>query len=264
MDEDIKHIEDYLLGSLTEDETAAFHSRLESDEAFKAAFEFERQLFESFNEDSWSFIDRNHPEIKAYQSSLDTPEFSALKETLNQVTKEHNQESSTPKTKRKLFYYIAAASIAILIAIQFVFNQSTSGTELYYANIDMENLPSFVTRADEPETEAIKAQRLFENENYEESIALFQQLLDSKQNDARLYIYLGIALTETEQYENAKQVFEELINTDLIDAEKGYWYKALVYLKMGEKEKATQILQNIKAGKLYNFQKAETLINELE
>ena len=264
MDNDIRYIEDYLNGTLSDKDIKAFLSRLESDDAFKAQFEFEKQLFENFNEEAWSYADRNNPKVKAYKSALDSPEFSELKQNIVEVSKNYSKNSSKSNSSRNLLYYVAAAVIAVFIAFQFMFNQPQTGKELYYAYVAMDDLPGFVTRSDSTETRAIKAQELFKEKQYSASIPLFQDLLRSNPNDGRLYLYLGVAQAETEDYDQALKVFDRLISSDLVDAEKGYWYKALTYLKMKENDKALALLQNIKTEGLFNAEKAGELIEELD
>jgi len=264
MDEDIKRIEDFLLGVMPDEDSIAFQSRLDSDKAFREKFELEKQLFDTFNEKSWSFTPGNNPEVHGYQSALKSSEFSKIKETIKEASKRYGSESPKANNNKRLVVYLAAASIALLIAVQFIFNQTPSGKELYHAYIDMEGLPGFVTRADDLGNDAVNAQQLFENHNYEASIELFEGILGSQPKDSRVYIYLGVAYVEAENYKRAEQVFDNLTSSNLLDAEKGYWYKSLLYLKMNEKEKALQILTKIKDEKRFNYNKAEELIEELD
>jgi len=263
MDKDIKRIEDYLTGRLSDKDRDAFLNRLESDQAFKKQFEFEKQLFDAFNEDSWSYADKADPKVKAYKSALETAEFSALKQSIAKASKNYTDNTAKPQPSGNLIYYAAAAVIAILIVFQFMFKQSPNSEELYYSYVAMEDLPSFVTRNDSAETEAVKAQELFDKNQYDACIPLFQDLLMSNPKDSRLYLYLGIAQAEMENYEESLRVFDKLINSDLLDAEKGYWYKALTYLKMEDEEKALATLHKIESESLYHAEKAAELIDAI-
>lgn len=264
MDKDTTYIEDYLHGKLSDKESKAFLSRLEADEAFKKQFEFEKQLLDTLNEDSWSYADKNDPEVQAYKSALRSKEVSAFKESIGKVSKSYTDNSTQQGKSKTLIYYVAAAVIAAFIAFQFMFNQPQSGEELYYSYIAMDDLPGFVTRNESTQTDAFKAEALFKQKDYDASIPLFQNLLASNKNDARPYLYLGIAQAEIENYEQAIAVFDELISSDLLDAEKGLWYKALTYLKMKEKKKALELLHKIQTESLYNAEKAGELIAEIE
>ena len=68
---------------------------------------------------------------------------------------------------------------------------------------------------------------------------------------------------ESGNLENAKTTFDQLIESDLLDASKGYWYKALLFLKKGEEQEAKVILEKIKSESLYNSLKAGELLEEL-
>ena len=62
---------------------------------------------------------------------------------------------------------------------------------------------------------------------------------------------------------NAIETFNQLIESKLLDASKGYWYKALAYVKAGDKEQAKALLEKITSDSLYNHQKAEELLDKL-
>lgn len=91
------------------------------------------------------------------------------------------------------------------------------------------NLPSFISREDANKNNLIKAQQLFENKEYEKVLIIFKRELKiSDSPDGALYLYTGIAQLELDAYTEAEKTFNKLISSDLIDAQKGNWYKALL------------------------------------
>ncbi|GAK94783.1 hypothetical protein JCM19298_358 [Nonlabens ulvanivorans] len=54
-----------------------------------------------------------------------------------------------------------------------------------------------------------------------------------------------------------------MISSNFLDAEKGYWYKGLLYLKKGDEKNALMIFNKIERENLYNANKATEIIELL-
>jgi len=65
------------------------------------------------------------------------------------------------------------------------------------------------------------------------------------------------------KFDAAEVTFNSLIASDYLDAQKGYWYKALLYLKKKDTETARALLETIIANQYYNDAKAAELIEKL-
>ena len=260
MEDDIL-IDNYLKGLLSQEEKQAFQERLASDARFREQFDLEHKLFNALNEDSWSYIESESSEVDEYKNLLEGDDMMALKKTLSETNEAIN--SKTSSNRRNIFMYLAAASVVLFLGFQFFFNQDMSNQELYNAYVGLDDLPSFVSRSDAPNSLS-KAQELFENRNYEDAITIFKSELNDKTYLGNILIYQGLAQTELEQFDEAQLTFDELINSrNLLDAEKGYWYKALSYLKADNVEEAKTILKKIVLENLYNKSRAEELLDAL-
>ena len=262
MEDDIL-IDNYLKSLLTEDEEKSFLERLKSDNAFNEKFQLEQQLFNALNEDSWSFAKQNTKEVSEYKLLLKSDELKNLKKTLININSGFNYEKNKKVKTRKLFYYLAAASVVVFLGFQLFFNQGVSNQDLYSEYVGLNDLPSFVSRTDEI-NKLTEAQKLFEHKKYEDALAIFQSQLDSQEQKANILIYQGISQMQLEKFEDAEQTFNSLIESELLDAEKGYWYKALLYLKQDRVEDSKQILNTIVSDNLYNKSKAEELLKALD
>ena len=74
-------IEKFLREELSEKERQSFMERLSSDPNFRAHFLMEKQLFDSLNEESWSFVKATeNGEIEAYESIFKSAETHACAE----------------------------------------------------------------------------------------------------------------------------------------------------------------------------------------
>lgn len=260
LEEDIL-IEQFLKGNLSKSEVEDFLKKIENDVEFKAQVSFEKQLKDSLSEEEWSFMKNKTPEVEAYNEIYKSKEIQKLKNVIQDSNNVYQQPKKT--ISRKWFLYASAAVIALLVSI-YVFKPSASPQELYLAYIDNSVLPSYISREDSGENNLIRAQQFFENKKYEKALDIFEkELKNSSTPDAAIYLYKGIAHMELDEFEEAEKTFDTLIDSDLIDASKGKWYKALLYLKMEDVEKSKTLLNEIVQDATFNHKIAKKLLQQL-
>lgn len=258
-------IDNYLRGLLDKNALVDFENRLKNDDAFKANFELEKRLWLSQNPDGWSFINESSKTHKAYKQLLESEELDDLKNTLRKADKEFKVKHTVKPTRKKskYFYFLGAASIAIFVMFQLFFDTNISNEKLYKNYIDYNNLPSFVSRSNASSNALVKAQLLFEDGKYDAALTLFSKNVSSE-NIGATYIYKGLSEIELGQFNEAESTFNTLINSALLDAEKGYWYKALLFIKIDKIKDAKTILNDIVLNSRYKNKEAKTLLEELE
>lgn len=258
-------IEAYLNHKLPDDALRSFEERLKIDAPFFDKVQLEKQLFESLNDNDWNFVSTSDIEdAQAYKTLFESEDVQQLKASISQAGSEYKKERRT--SRRNWVLYSSAAIIAILFTAFSLWNTGSSETELYATYLNLSELPSFASRGDDDDSKTlIKAQRLFEKGVYEETIPILKNTSENITDfKATQYKYLGIAQMELNQFDEAEQTFTKLIaSTDLVDANHGYWFKALLYLKKGEKDKASTVLEKIIKEQLFNHQKAAELLSEL-
>ncbi|MEL6253978.1 MAG: hypothetical protein AAFR87_18360 [Bacteroidota bacterium] len=259
MEDDIL-IEKYLKGLLSESEIEDFEKRLKVDAAFKQSVELEGQLSKMLSEDEWYYVKEEEADIDDYKSILASDEIQELEKTLVKVNKSYERKKS--RAIKSIYYYIAAASVVLFLVVQLFFSKRDSHDTLYAKYSAIEDLPSFVSRSDE-ESQLSKAQILFENKEYEKALQLFEEGKGAN-NEGLILIYKGLAQIELEAYEAAEKSFDTLINSDLLDAEKGYWYKALLFIKRNKIRESRPVLEKIVSESLYNHPKAAELLRDLD
>jgi len=254
-------IERFLKNQLSEEEKATFLIRLESDASFKQSFKLEQQLFQTLNEQTWSFTENDSSkEIREYTSLFKSHEIDKLKKILRKEN--DNYQKSTHKSFRKWILYATAAVIIFFIVIRSLDTKKNTQT-LYTTYLATTELSSVTTRGKQ-QTELANAQTYFENKEYKKALPILEKEMKQQTNlTGSLFIYTGIAQMELNQFDNALKTFNTLINSDLLDAPKGKWFKALLYIKMNDIDKATKILQDIINHKLYNYKKATELLDKL-
>ena len=260
LEEDIL-IEKFLKGILSENEKETFLKRMDTDQEFKKKVVFEKQLQETFNDKEWSFIKEQTTEVKTYKEIYKSREIKRLQKNIQNENKVYQQSKKT--IRRKWVLYASAAVIALLISV-FIFYPASSPQELYIAYLEDSDLPSFISREDSNETNLIKAQQYFEKKEFAKSLAIFKNELEvSSTPGAGLYLYIGVAQTQLDQFEAAEETFDKLMASDLIDASKGKWHKALLYLKMEDLERSKALLNEIVQDSSYNHKIAKKLLKQL-
>ncbi len=259
-DEDIL-IEKFIEGALSNEDLVIFLKRRNTDKEFEKKVLLEQQLREALNDADWSFASKQTAVSKSYEEILKGEDFKKLRNVVQDVNASHQKSKKSASLKWILF--ASAATIALLISIS-VFDSNPSVNELYEIYSKDTNLPSFISREDGNENSLIRAQEFFENKEFDKSLKLFEkELKNSSKPDPGLYLYIGIAQMELAQYKEAEKTFNTLINSNLIDAPKGLWHKALLYLKMERLEDSKSLLNTIKRDKKYNYRKAAELLKKL-
>ncbi len=247
MSEDNILIENYLKGLLSDKERKSFEERLKTDLEFYKEYKLEKELNSTLKENSWSFVDKEASEVAEYKEALKKEHLKKLGETLSEVSAEFNSKSKKPN---RVLYYLAAASIVVFLGIQLFFNQNASNEDLYYTNVSLDKLPSFVTRDSHSEVQLklVMGEQQFRKGNYQEALNLLETVLEDDKTNSLLYTYVGLAQTELGLYEESEKTFNDLIVHNSQDAPIAYWYKALICLKSERIDEAleqlTMITQN--------------------
>ena len=265
IEEDIL-IQDFLNNKLSEIERNEVLSKMEVDPNFKEKIDFEKQLRLNLNNNEWSLSkNRNHSEVKEYVNLLKDESTVALKDTLHNVNAEY-QKTQNKNSKPWLLY----ASIAVILILIGVFvlspNKTIPANELYVNYLELSDLPSLVDRGKTDQILSTEAQKLFEVKEYDKAldILLNNGFEDVQKNKATIYLYMGISQMELNQFSEAEKTFDKLIHSKLIDAPKGTWYKALLYIKQNKIVKAKALLSEIaKNPNNYKSKEASELLNQL-
>ncbi len=255
-------IEKYLNKSLSKEELTAFENRLLHDPSLQEQVNINKQLIDAINEDSWSFSSGHETEaLKEYEDILNAPQLQNLKKTIDHIQDGDKETSKVIRLSNWKRYAIAASIVAIGLFSYFML-QAPSNEELYTDYLQLETLPSLVSRSDDSQLLA-QGQKAFEKGSYNDAITIFNEaFLTTKESG--VYLYLGISKLQLSQFDSAEKTFDDLIASDLIDAEKGYWYKALLYLKQDNTERSKEVLNKIISGDLYNVEKAKQLLKKIK
>ena len=260
--EDLSLIEEFLRRTLSEKEHNAFLERLQNDPEFRQAYEFEKQLFENLDDSQWNYIENKSAQpVKAYKALFESEKTQELTQTLTEIGNEYVDQ---PKAKKKWIWYAVAAVIAILITTPFLFTSNrVDPGQLYTTYFEASQLPSLASRGDSPDSLLIRAQGYFDQKDYENVLVLYSEASPAQQNKSIVQLAKGISEMELGLFQEAEETLIAFAKSEFMDASKGEWFLALLYLKMEETPKAESILNKIILEESYNYKKAEEILEKL-
>lgn len=229
-------LERYFEHQLSEEEQNILQNYLDTDASFAEEFAFQKNVKQAITLNE-------RAELKKKLQS-----FEPQKSTKNWISK-----------------WSVAASIAVVLGAGYWFmNQSPDTVELY--DQYYQSYPNVVAPTVRGEsTTDLKSQAFYEYDsgNYPKSYELFSQLYATDKDDYALF-YSSLSLIEMDKPQEAIA----LMNQFDLNKNNGFtpyfkWYKALSYLKIGEKEKATELLQSLSENQNPQQEQARKLLKEL-
>jgi len=256
-------IENYLKGELSGDVLKDFEQKLKTSPDLLEEVQLHRELYSHFNDEVPEYQLNNDKKetLETYVKSEDVKAFQAKLKAAKQSTELGTSKQPT-KIRSLRWVYAAAASILLLIAGYFLFNQNTTlqPNDLYADVSSHERLSTTEMGATETTLQIID--KNFNEKKYPEVLNVLPYILDTLPTTDKNYYDLlrtkGIAELETNQYDKALQTFDHLANSDALIAPQGKWYTVLSYLKKGDIQKFNTALEEyIKQG--YSYKKDEAL-----
>ena len=244
MDTNFEMIEKYIDGELSGKELLNFKDLLSTDNDIKRDYNLSMEINNSIIED----------------------DVMALRETMDYMYTEESKVKRIPAVFTNRRFYYAAASAALLIA--------TGGLVQRLALTDLDNnaifekyyTPYDVTityRSGNTEVDRLLLNALerYEEKDYEQALILFEEVLETRENDLAVSLYSGISYMEEEKYQKATKSFNSIISdNDNLFIEQAKWYLAMCYLKTEKTDKAQNVLNEIiKEESYYKDQAAKVL-----
>ncbi|WP_108869652.1 tetratricopeptide repeat protein [Aquimarina aquimarini] len=264
-----KEIEAYLNGEMTLDQRKIFEKKVADDSEVKKELELYIEMNTIYDETDWEVTSSaiQHPKVLQHETFLKSDKGKSIKKSIANAEKVYfDKEKSNRRKQYFLRYAISIAAVLILgIYITSKFGTTMDHNNLYMKHKNWEELPSLTSRGNN--TDLTKGEKMFKQQNYQEAVKIFKkhQLESSEDINPQIVVYVGVAYLELEQHKLAIESFEQLKESNTLDATKAYWYLALTYLKMNQESKAKENLQ-ILAGDTtaYKHQEALELIKALQ
>lgn len=258
------NIERYFNNELTGEELSTFEERLKTSSSLKEWVELYKDLDLINNEEEWIHFKGDLATLKKEVAQFQSKETKVFSEKLKKWRQE--QEEGTSKIKRYwLKPLITSAAAILLIAVFLLYPKDEDLLSLYDQYNNWNDLPSLTVKGVNEEA-VIQLERRFNTKDYQSVIERSQILLET-QNSAtsQILLYQGVSYIEVTSYDKAIVTFDSLIQSNTIDFHKGYWYKALVFLKQEQKENCIKVLEIIVANPTYfKHKEATRLLKELK
>jgi len=154
------------------------------------------------------------------------------------------------KSLKKYKTYFLIVGISIFSVTLSFSQQNTTYRSYYESNVDWTNLPSFYQEGRQQDAFS-KGETAFRKKAYKSAVAHFSAVKPSHQLYANSLVYLGAS-------------YDKLNQNSLYVITTGYWYEAMIHLKVGNKEKAIEALENVKYKKHYRYETAKIIVSKLK
>lgn len=234
--------EEYLSGTLSDNEKKKFEEQLTAEKDFNQSFLTYKEL-SGYLQNKFE----NEEETKAFESNLKS------------ISDKHfdKTDSKSKVVKFKPWQYAMVASVAILFGL-FIFNSNSDPAYNDFANYDSISL----TVRGEGDVLFSKAEKAFNEKDFKNAELYFNQILVADKSNAEIKIYKSIALIETNQFNEAEDLLKEIVKGTSVFKHKAMWYMALSKLKQKDYKACKSILVLISED-AEDYTKAKKLLRKL-
>ncbi len=248
MNNNIELIESYIDGELGQKEILGFEDLMSSDLGIKHDYNLS--------------VDINNSVLEE--------DVMALRETMDYMYKEELVVKRTPSIFANRRFYYAAASAALLIATGGLIQRISSPDMATGEVFDKYYTPYEITvthRSGNTEVDRLllNAFEKYEEQSYDQALVLFEEVLETRNNDMALNLYSGISYMEEEEFQKAKTSFDNIISDkDNLFIEQAKWYLGMCYLKTENTEKAEGVFKEIIKEESYYKDVAVKVLKDLD
>ena len=257
--QDLKDIIALLRGELTADDAQRLQNRLEADPELMEIYLLEKQQFEALDESQWPKATPADEDFKKFHNAAQSDPVKNLHQYLE--SRKGTPTKVIPLYQRSYFKWAAAVVIIALVVSGLLLGGQQDPQTLYAQYLDMDDVPTLTVRSESDSIYGV-LENQFQNGNYQEFLSNLQEN-DTLPANASLLLYEGLAYNELNNAARSIEAFDELIASDLIDAPRGHWFKALALLKSEDVNEAKTVLDFIVNNDLYNADKAKELLSDL-
>jgi tetratricopeptide (TPR) repeat protein len=239
-EEHFLEFDEYLQGEMSAADTLVFEQQLKDQPDLAMAFETYKEL---------------HGHLKNKFGQVN--ELKAFKKNLKGISKDHFKKKKPKVIAFKPWHYGVAASVAVLVGIFFLNQNSDPVFEDY-------NQPetAFFTERGEADTNLKLAQDAFNAKQYKTAIPIFEAILKTDKSAEIQYFY-GVSLLEDNRLLEAESVFNTLKSGNSIYKNKAVWSLALSKLKQKDYKSCKELLLIIPEDYEGNDQ-VDALLEELD
>lgn len=188
--------------------------------------------------------------LKTQQSLAEGIEFHGnqkLKKRLQKISQEARREKPAKRPQRVGIIRLAiitAAAVILFLVVNRLFFSIPNPQRIFVQYYQPSELS--LTRQTDLETKVAQLEDFYTNENYEEAIPLFRELLAAQTENNNLRLALGNALLNTGDSEEAITQFQNILDrNDPLYTDQAKWYLALAFLKRGDQQRSKPFLKEL-------------------
>ncbi|MDH3649297.1 MAG: hypothetical protein OEQ53_06415 [Saprospiraceae bacterium] len=250
--EDIRTIEAYLNGQLSDDDRVVVIDRIHSDQHFRSLHDDVRLMIEGLKRSGQ--VSGKAEKLLRLRNSLHLEDTNNIGESevsaWEQPSGKSIHEATSHKTSKAISIqlwkpaYVAASVLLLLAVTYFVFRpfSTISNEELfsqYYSILENEVIPA--TRGDHGVvTLRQQAYAAYDQRDFAECARLFESIMIDNPSRMIDLVYLGNAYLNIERWNDAVSSFRPVAESESSFADDAKWYLALSYLMTGESDQARQ------------------------
>jgi len=249
--ETTKIIEQYLEGSLDEQEKTSVESRAESDKDFKELINLHKEVNESIRDEAFFRLHRLIEKVSAEYIEID--------------------DASIPPVRsswmNKGFMRIAAILLVILSAaviLKMTLINPSDPEKIYNRYYQAYDADVISRSGISEEITLDRAIGNYNNGNYQEALQILNEVLRMDQQNYMAWFYKGLTYMESDQPVEAVKSFKSVPEQwDSLYKEHRDWYLALTLLHMGQVDEAAELFSKIGEGGAYYADKARIIHKKL-
>lgn len=192
-------------------------------------------------------------------------DYSDFKKQLNELGKEFLAEEESHKPSFKINYWLAAASVAVVIGLGsylgLLRDTNYSGSEAfveYYSPYGA----NMTVRGGEQSSIFNTAFEQYQSGDIQKALASFQEL--RAENEELAGFYTGLCYLEIGKISEAKKELEATREIAIFYEEQVKWYLALCYLKLEEYNEAELLLTQIMTGNSKYSDNAKSILDKMD
>lgn len=235
-----EHIEAYIQGDLTEQETREFEHTLDQNQELADEYQLRKDIEDALMDDDLMELKSQvqdmmnekekdpHPLVWFKRKAVKGALVGALVLSLSSLGYYAAQVSTIP-TKEEIFHkYYQPYSVTIT---------DRSGS-------------------DEINTLLTSAMERYKEREYNQALQLFQKVL-TKREDVAASLYSGISFMEVQKYKQANESFEDVVeDKDNLYLDQARWYMSMCHIRLGNIENARNMLLTLAEESEYYRDKA--------
>lgn len=244
----VKFIERYLQGEMSREEIAWFEKELEGNENLKQELNLRKQVNDVLaDKDMMDFklqLDEIHQEIF-------------------EVTEK--SEYSLKIAYRKVYYAATTLAFLVIVFSFYLMNRNYSNEKLLLKYYNPQQEVVTFRSADPNQSQLSKAMDHYYKKEYKNAIAIFEELLTEDKSQIGLNLYSGIAHMEIEEYKEANQKFNHILEIQPNPfVESAHWYLGMCYIMTNERQKAAEQFSTLVKDKGYYSKQAKEILKRID